>query len=334
MEGTLMKVFVTGGAGYVGSHCVKALIEAGHSVTVFDNLSKGHREAVHPSAGFVEGDLADTPLVGEVLRRERFDAVMHFAAFLNVGESVGQPLKYFRNNVSNTVELLEQMKQAEVRKLVFSSTCAVYGEPEDLPITEDETKSPINPYGETKLAMEWALQDCARAWGLGSTALRYFNASGAAADGSIGQDYKPTVHLIPVVLEVALGQRDVVKVFGSDYPTADGSCIRDYIHVEDLASAHVRALEQQPEGKAQAFNVGTGQGTSVFEVISAAREITGHAIPIEVSPRRPGDPPELYANADKIRHMLGWAPHYRDIRDIVASAWAWHSKHPEGYASS
>lgn len=326
-----MNVFVTGGAGYVGSHCVKALIAAGHAVTVYDNLSKGHRRAVDPRATFVEGDLADRLQVAALLREGSFDAVMHFAASLNVGESVHEPLMYFDNNVSNTVGLLKAMQEVGIKRLVFSSTCAVYGIPEELPITEDLPKAPINPYGETKLAMEWALADCAAAWGLGSTALRYFNASGAASDGSIGQDYKPTLHLIPVVLEAALGQRTAVKVFGSDYPTPDGSCIRDYIHVEDLADAHVRALETQEPGVTRAFNVGTGRGTSVFEVIAAAREVTGREIPVEVAERRAGDPPELYANADLIRHVLRWEAKHRAITSVIESAWRWHSTHPDGY---
>ncbi len=325
-----MKVFVTGGAGYVGSHCVKRLVAGGHAVTVFDNLSTGHRAAVDPQATLVEGDLADTGRIGELLGGG-FDAVMHFAAALNVGESVDEPLMYYRNNVANTIGLLEQMRDKGVRKLVFSSSCAVYGVPAELPITEDLPKAPINPYGETKLVMEWALRASASAWGLGSTALRYFNASGAAGDGSIGQDYRPTLHLIPVVLEVALGQRQKIAIFGTDYPTPDGTCVRDYIHVDDLAEAHLRALEALKEGQAEAYNVGTGQGQSVQEIISAAREITGHEIPVELSPRRPGDPPALYANASKIGEALGWEPRYRNIKDVISTAWHWHTAHPDGY---
>lgn len=326
-----MNVFVTGGAGYVGSHCVKRLIAAGHRVTVLDNLSKGHRAAVDPAAEFIEGDLADSRLVHETLAKGGFDGVMHFAASLDVGESVRKPLEYFENNVSNTITLLKHMQDLKLHRLVFSSTCAVYGVPEDLPITEDLPQQPINPYGMTKLSMEWALQCCATAWGLGSVSLRYFNASGAAADGSIGQDYRPTLHLIPVVLEVALGQREAVHVFGTDYPTADGSCIRDYIHVEDLAEAHLLALEGIELGRAEAFNVGTGQGHSVLEVIQAAREVTGHPIPLQTSPRRPGDPPELYANSDKLQRKLGWTPRYRDLEKVIATAWAWHQAHPNGF---
>ena len=326
-----MKIFVTGGAGYVGSHCVKRLVAAGHDVTVYDNLSHGHRSAVDPKAKFVEGDLADFEQLGELLRQD-FAAVMHFAACLNVGESVREPLMYYRNNVVNTIGLLEQMQAAGVQKLVFSSSAATYGEPETMPIVEDVPKTPINPYGETKLVMEWVLRACAEAWGLGATALRYFNASGATEDGSIGQDYRPAFHLIPVVLEVALGKREQIKVFGTDYPTPDGSCVRDYIHVDDLAEAHRLAIEAIRPAEFNAFNVGTGRGNSVLEVIAAAREVTGHPIPAELTDRRPGDPPELCADPSKIVAALGWKPKHTSIKDVVASAWRWHSSHPKGYA--
>ncbi|MBU0637720.1 MAG: UDP-glucose 4-epimerase GalE [Planctomycetes bacterium] len=326
-----MKLFVTGGAGYVGSHCVKRLVAAGHEVTVYDNLGAGHRQAVDPAATMIEGDLADTAKLTDVFAAGRFDALLHFAAFLDVGESVQEPLRYYRNNVINTIGLLECMKQAGIKRMVFSSSCATYGVPEDLPITEDLPKQPINPYGCTKLAMEWALQDSATAWGLGSMALRYFNASGAAADGSIGEDHRPEIHLIPLVLQVALGQRDVIKVFGTDYPTPDGSCVRDYVHVEDLAEAHLLAIEALEEGRAESYNVGTGNGNSVLEVIAAARDVTGHPIPIELVERRPGDPPELYANADKVRARLGWDPRYRELGPNIATAWRWHQAHPNGY---
>lgn len=327
-----MRVFVTGGAGYVGSHCVKRLVSAGHHVTVFDDLSAGHRPAVDPQAVFVQGDLADRAALAEYLRPGAFDAVMHFAALLNVGESVAQPLRYYRHNVVNTLNLLETMRDAGIRRLVFSSTCAVYGVPEDLPLTETLPRRPINPYGATKLAVEHMLEYSAGAWGLGSAALRYFNASGAAADGSLGEDHTPEVHLIPLVLQVALGQRERIHVYGGDYPTRDGSCVRDYVHVEDLAEAHLLALEALEEGRAEAFNVGTGNGTTVLEVIAAARSVTGHEIPAEVAPRRPGDPPELYACSDKIRERLGWTPRYRDIEAIIGTAWTWHRAHPHGYA--
>ncbi|RMF77639.1 MAG: UDP-glucose 4-epimerase GalE [Planctomycetota bacterium] len=326
-----MRIFVAGGAGYVGSHCVRRLVAAGHEVTVFDNLAAGHREAVDPKAAFVQGDLADRAAIDAVLSGGSFDAAMHFAAFLNVGESVFEPLKYYRNNVANTLNLLEAMRDAEVKRFVFSSTCAVYGEPEKLPIVEDLPKDPINPYGCTKLAVEWMLRDCGRAWGLGAVALRYFNASGAAADGTIGEDHDPEIHLIPLVLQVALGQRDHIKVFGTDYPTPDGSCIRDYIHVDDLAEAHLLAIENLEEGAFEAFNVGTGRGNSVLEIIEAARSVTGHEIPAEHVGRRAGDPPALYANSDRIRQRLGWSPRYTDVREIIQTAWRWHSAHPRGF---
>ncbi|MBN2448648.1 MAG: UDP-glucose 4-epimerase GalE [Phycisphaerae bacterium] len=329
-----MKVFVTGGAGYVGSHCVKRIVAAGHQVTVYDNLSKGHMQAVDPKAEFVRGDLADADKLGKLLRDGRYDAVMHFAAALDVGESVREPLWYFRNNVVNTIGLLEQMKATDIKRIVFSSTCAIYGVPEDLPITEDLPKNPINPYGLTKLTMERAFATCAEAWGLGSTSLRYFNASGAAADGSIGQDYQPVLHLIPVVLQVPLGQRKAVSVFGTDYPTPDGSCVRDYIHVEDLAEAHLLALEAVKEGRTEAYNVGTGRGHSVLEVIAAARAVTGHNIPVELGARRPGDPPELYSDPQKLRDTLGWMPRYREIEAVIETAWRWHSAHPDGFGKA
>jgi len=329
-----MRIFVTGGAGYVGSHCVKRVVAAGHDVTVFDNLAHGHREAVDPKAELVEGELADGERLRSLLAPGRFDAVMHFAAYLNVGESVHKPLMYYRNNVANTINLLEAMHAADIRRIVFSSTCAVYGVPERLPITEDLPKNPINPYGATKLAMEWLLRDSAVAWGLGSVALRYFNASGAAEDGSIGQDYQPPVHLIPIVLQVALGQREQILVFGDDYPTPDGTCIRDYIHVDDLAEAHRLAVEAIEPGQAEAFNVGTGRGASVLEIIECARRITGHPIPAKIAPRRAGDPPSLFANAEQLAKRLGWAPRHGDVADVVASAWRWHSAHPDGYSAA
>ncbi len=327
-----MRFFVTGGAGYVGSHCVRALVEAGHTVTVYDSLVYGHRAAVHPRASFIQGDLADSAKLREVLKAARYDGVLHFAAFLNVGESVREPLKYYRNNVAGTINLLDAMRSAEVRRLVFSSTCAVYGTPERLPIVEDLPKSPISPYGSSKLAVEWMLRDCAGAWGLGSIALRYFNAAGAAADGTLGEDHSPEVHLIPLVLQVALGQRDSIKVFGDDYPTPDGTCIRDYVHVEDLAAAHRAAIESVQPAVAEAFNVGTGVGTSVLELIEAARRITSHAIPAETVARRPGDPPALFADASRLRQRLSWAPAYRDAQSIVSTAWNWHRAHPHGFA--
>ncbi len=328
-----MKIFVTGGAGYVGSHCVRALCDAKHTVTVLDNLSNGHRVAVDKRATFIVGDIGDTSYVDRILAEGKFDGVMHFAASLEVNESVREPLKYFRNNVVHSVSLLESMQRHGVKRMVFSSTCATYGVPPRMPITEDMPQNPINPYGHTKLAMEWAMRDSAPAWGLGATALRYFNASGASADGSIGEDHDPESHLIPLVLQVALGQRKDIKVFGTDYPTRDGTCIRDYIHVEDLAEVHRIAIETQPEGLFRYYNVGTGEGVSVKELIDVARSVTGHAIPAVESPRREGDPPELYADPAKIRKELGWKPKYMDIRSTLETAWNWHRTHPKGYES-
>lgn len=326
-----MRLFVTGGAGYVGSHCVRALLAGGHQVTVFDNLSFGHRAALHPDAAFIKGDLADAGTLKDVLAAGHYDGVLHFAAFINVGESVSEPLKYYRNNVANTLNLFEAMQAAGVKRLVFSSTCAIFGEPATLPIHEDLPKSPINPYGASKLCVEYMMADCCAAWGLGATALRYFNASGAAPDGSIGEDHKPETHLIPLILQVALGQRANIKVFGNDYATPDGSCIRDYIHVADLGEAHRRAVEAIQPGHFECFNVGTGRGYSVLEVIEACRKVTNHAIPAEVVARRPGDPPSLYADPRKLRNELGWSANFTDIADVIRSAWKWHSSHPNGY---
>lgn len=326
-----MRVFVTGGAGYVGSHCVKLLCEHGHDVTVYDSLVAGHRKAVHPRAAFVRGDLADRELLRRSLA-DGFDAVMHFAAYLIVPESVSDPLKYYENNVVNTVGLLQAMQVEGVRKLVFSSTCATYGEVAEVPVTERAPQQPISPYGRTKLMMEWALRDSAGAWGLASTALRYFNASGAAADGSIGEDHDPEIHLIPIVLHVALGHRQAIQIFGTDYDTPDGTCIRDYVHVDDLAAAHLLAIQALPDtGRADAYNVGTGRGNSVREVVDASRRVTGHPIPAEEVERRPGDPPALYADPSRIRAELGWEPKYTDVESIIETAWRWHQAHPRGY---
>lgn len=326
-----MRILVTGGAGYVGSHCVRRLVRGGHALTVLDNLSAGHREAVDPKAEFVRADLADTAELERLFKTGRFEAVMHFAAFLNVGESVTQPLRYYRNNVANSINLLAAMEAGQVRRMVFSSSCAVYGEPRAVPITEDLPKNPISPYGASKLAVEWMLRDSAAAWGLGSVALRYFNAAGASSDGLIGEDHDPEVHLIPLVLQVALGRREQIKIFGTDYPTPDGTCIRDYIHVEDLAEAHLLAIEGLSEGKSEAFNVGTGRGHSVREIIDASRSVTGHAIPALETERRPGDPPALFANSDNLRSRYGWKARFHDVRAVIETAWKWHEARPHGY---
>ncbi|UCG34354.1 MAG: UDP-glucose 4-epimerase GalE [Phycisphaerales bacterium] len=327
-----MKVLVTGGAGYVGSHCLRVLLDRGHEAVVVDNLATGFRAAVDKRAVFVEADIGNEQAMLRLCEAHQFDAVMHFAACLDVAESVREPLKYFRNNVSNTAALLSVMQRCEIRKLIFSSTCAIFGAPPKVPITEDLPKTPISPYGQSKLCIEWMLEDCAQAWGLGSCALRYFNAAGASADASLGECHDPECHLIPIVLQVALGQRDKVLIFGTDYPTPDGTCIRDYVHVEDLAEAHLLAQSDLHPGEARHFNVGTGRGSSVSQIIEAARRVTGHPVPAEPAPRRPGDPPELYADPSRIKKNLGWQPRYTDIDEIVSSAWKWHRSHPTGYA--
>jgi UDP-glucose 4-epimerase len=325
-----MKVLLTGGAGYVGSHAAKLLQSKGHDIWVYDNLSEGHRAAV-PEGRLIEGDLHDLAKLTETLQGLHIEAVMHFAASCYVGVSVTNPAEYYHNNVVGTLSLLEAMRAAGVKKIVFSSTCATYGVPDIVPITEAEKQSPINPYGFTKLVIEHALADYSYAYGWGYAALRYFNASGAAEDGSIGEDHDPETHLIPLILDVALGKRENVKIFGEDYPTPDGTCIRDYIHVDDLATAHLAALERLKEGVALKLNLGTGQGASVLEVIEACRRVTGHAIPAVVSPRREGDPPALVADASLANDVLDWKPKYADIEAVVKSAWGWHKAHPEGY---
>ena len=326
-----MRILVVGGAGYIGSHAVRRLLAGGHEVRVLDNLLAGHREAV-PEGLLTVGDLMDRDGLGAILGAGAFDGVMHFAAHASVPESVADPAKYYRNNVVGSLNLLDAMRAAGVARIVFSSTAATYGIPAEVPIKESAPKQPINPYGFTKLVIETALADYARAYGLGFAALRYFNACGAAADGSIGEDHAPEHHLIPCILQVALGQRESVSIFGTDYPTPDGTCVRDYIHVEDLAEAHSLVLEQIRPGAGLTYNVATGTGYSVREVVEAARRVTGLPIPAVEKPRRDGDPPVLVASAEAIRRDLGWSPKYRDIEAIVGSAWAWHRQNPRGYA--
>jgi UDP-glucose-4-epimerase GalE len=325
-----MRILVTGGAGYIGSHTVKALLAKGHAVTAFDDLSAGHKQAV-PATNLVVGDLRDVDHLDHVLVVNRIEAVVHFAAHCYVGESVTDPAKYYVNNLLNSINLLERVRKHDVKRFVFSSTCATYGVPETVPIDESTRQRPINPYGNTKLAFEFALRDYAAAYGIGAVALRYFNAAGAAADGSIGENHDPETHLIPIVLQVALGKRPHVAVFGTDYPTPDGTCIRDYIHVDDLAEAHVLALEKMTPGQFAAFNVGTGLGHSVREVIRTAEAVTGKPIATVESARRPGDPAELVATASAIRKTFGWKPRYPDLETIVRHAWEWMRAHPGGH---
>jgi UDP-glucose 4-epimerase len=327
-----MNVLVVGGAGYIGSHAVKMLREAGHQVCVYDNLSRGHRAAVPPET-LIVGEVADRAKLVATMRDKRIDAVMHFAAFALVNESVSDPALYYRNNVVAALELLDAMREANVMRIVFSSTTATYGEPEVIPISEATLQQPINPYGFTKLVIERALIDYAAAYGLGFAALRYFNAAGAHPSGEIGEDHDPETHIIPIVLQVALGQRERITVYGDDYPTLDGTCVRDYVHVCDLADAHLRALNRLEAGKGICVNLGTGRGTSVREIVEACREVTGHAIPEVAGPRRAGDPPELIADARRAKSELGWEPQYADVRSIVETAWNWHQKHPRGYQS-
>jgi len=329
-----MQVMVAGGAGYIGSHAVKQLIEAGHQVVVVDNLFRGHRQAVHPQAKFYPLHLSDTRALADLLHKHSVDCVMHFAALAYVGESVADPLAYYDNNTAGTISLLEAMKEAEVTRLVFSSTCATYGEPTATPIVETMRQEPINPYGWSKWCVERILRDYGAAEGrFGYAALRYFNVAGAAADGSLGEDHDPETHLIPVVLQTVLGRREKVTVFGTDYPTPDGTCIRDYIHVSDLARAHLLALEALAPGNSSplVYNLGNGQGFSVREVVEVARKVTGHPVPVIESHRRAGDPAVLIASSEKIRRELGWQPRFPDLKTIVESAWQWHRTHPDGY---
>jgi UDP-glucose 4-epimerase len=328
---TSMRILVTGGAGYIGSHAVRLFLARGHDVWVFDNLSVGHRVAV-PADRLIVGDLAEVPRLDHALLLNRIEAVVHFAAWTYVGESVREPGKYYQNNVVNTLNLLECMRRNRIERFVFSSTAATYGVPKQVPITEDEPQQPINPYGAGKLVVERALADYAAAYGWSYAALRYFNASGASADGAIGEDHDPETHLIPLVLQTVLGQKPHIEVFGTDYPTPDGTCIRDYIHVEDLAEAHLLALERQQPGQGLRYNLGIGRGYSVREVIRTVEEVTGKQVAVKEGSRRPGDPPVLVASSEKIQRELGWRPRYTDLRPIVETAWNWHRTHPRGYA--
>jgi UDP-glucose 4-epimerase len=326
-----MHILVTGGAGYIGSVVTEELIRQGEQVTVYDNLSQGHRAAVHPQAEFIQGDLAHARAVSDLFAHHSFDAVMHFASYTLVGESMERPLQYVGDNVVNGLNLFQAMIDRGVRRFILSSTANLFDQPARIPIDEREQIVPGSPYGESKFILERALYWLDRIHGLRYAALRYFNAAGATTER--GEDHTPETHLIPLVLQVALGQRDQIQVFGSDYPTRDGTCVRDYIHVLDLAQAHILALHALDQGS-RTYNLGNGRGYTVREVIEAAREVTGHPIPAADGPRRPGDPPELVASSTKIREELGWQPRFPELRDIVHSAWNWHRAHPQGYAGS
>ena len=321
-----MKILVVGGAGYIGSVCAELLLDAGHEVSIFDNLSEGHRAAIDPRAEFIKCDLEDRQSVERLLERRRPEAVMHFAANALVGESMQNPSKYFRNNVANGLNLLDAMVEAGIQKIIFSSTCAIFGPPERVPIDETMPPRPINPYGESKLAFEKILRWYEQIHGLAFVSLRYFNAAGASA--RFGEDHRVETHLIPNVLKVALGEKPHVEIFGTDYETPDGTCIRDYIHIVDLAQAHILALDAT---KSDFYNLGTGGGASVREVIDACRKVTRSKIDIVEKPRRPGDPSRLIASSEKINRELGWKPQFQSLDAIIESAWKWHQKFPRGY---
>ncbi|MGI6041856.1 MAG: UDP-glucose 4-epimerase GalE [Candidatus Alectryocaccobium sp.] len=327
-----MAVLVLGGAGYIGSHTVYELIEAGKEVIVADNLQTGFRAAVHPKAKFYELDIRDKGALDTLFQAEKIDGVIHFAASSQVGESMKDPLKYYDNNLYGTMVLLKSMVEHDVDKIVFSSTAATYGEPERVPILENDKTNPTNCYGQTKLAMEQMMKWTEQAHGLRYVALRYFNACGAKLTGEIGEAHSPETHLIPLILQVPLGQRKAISIFGDDYPTKDGTCVRDYIHVTDLAQAHILALDYlMAGGSSDVFNLGNGVGFTVKEVIDVARKVTGDEIPAEIAPRRAGDPAQLIASSKKAIDILGWKPEYDSLETIVSSAWNWHKNHPKGY---
>ncbi len=327
-----MNVLVIGGAGYIGSHCVRQLSAAGHRAVVLDNLVFGHRAAVGAEVPFYQGDLGDAVFVGQVLEAEKIELVMHFAAFAFVGESVENPLKYYENNLAKPITLLKTMVTHGVGKFVLSSTCATYGVPAELPIVEDMPQNPINPYGQSKLDLENVLRATAVAHGLSFASFRYFNAAGAAQDGSIGEDHDPETHLIPLVIQAAMGQRKSTSIFGTDYPTPDGTCLRDYVHVDDLSRAHIAAIPHlEKPGQQLFYNLGTGKPQSVREVIDTVEKVSGLKVPVQEGPRRPGDPPSLYADSSKAQNELDWKIHHLDLETIIATAWNWHKTHPEGF---
>ncbi|MCI7612443.1 MAG: UDP-glucose 4-epimerase GalE [Selenomonadaceae bacterium] len=327
-----MSILVCGGAGYIGSHTVHQLVEKGEDVVIVDNLQTGHMGAVNPKAKFYKGDIREAEVLDRIFTENKIDAVVHFAANSLVGESMTNPLKYFNNNVYGMQVLLEAMVRHGIDKIVFSSTAATYGEPERIPIMEDDRTEPTNPYGQSKLIMEKMMKWVSLANGIRYVSLRYFNAAGAIEDGSIGEDHSPETHLIPLILQVPLGKRDHITVFGEDYPTPDGTCLRDYIHVLDLADAHVLAIDYlRRGGESNIFNLGNGQGFSVKEMIEAAREATGLDIKVEIGERRAGDPAQLIASSAKARQVLGWQPKFTDVKAVIGTAWKWHQQHPDGY---
>lgn len=330
-----MKILVCGGAGYVGSHAVKQLVKLGKDVVVVDNLQTGHSESVPTDVPLYVGDIRDAAFLENVFEKEAISSVIHFAANSLVGESMTKPLEYYHNNVFGALILLQTMEKFNVKHIVFSSTAAVYGEPKSIPIREDDVTNPTNPYGETKLAMEKMMKWADEAYGIKFVALRYFNVAGASLDATIGEDHEIETHLIPLVLQVPLNQRKHISVFGNDYETEDGTCIRDYIHVTDLADAHILALEYlKNENTSNVFNLGNGSGFSVKEIISAARIVTNHEIPTIMAERRAGDPAVLIASSEKAKTILGWEPNFTNIQDIIETAWIWHEKHPTGYKGS
>lgn len=327
-----MSILVCGGAGYIGSHTVYKLIEQGRDVVIIDNLQSGHMDAVHPYAKFYKGDIRDAAILDKIFTENKIESIVHFAANSLVGESMINPLLYFNNNVYGMQVLLESMVKHNIKNIVFSSTAAVYGEPKKIPILEDDETNPTNTYGETKLTMEKMMKWCNKAYGINYVALRYFNAAGSLGDGTIGEDHNPESHLIPLILQVPLGKRESITVFGNDYNTPDGTCLRDYIHVLDLADAHIKAVEYLENVKeSNVFNLGNGVGFSVKEMISAAEEVTGQNINVVIGERRAGDPAQLIASSDKARHLLGWVPQYTDVKKIINDAWSFHTAHPNGF---
>lgn len=327
-----MKILVTGGAGYIGSHTVKEIINNGDNVIVFDNLSYGHKQAISKKAKFIKGDLNNQKLIEKILKREKIEAVLHFAGFIQVGESVKNPLKYYKNNFYNSIHLLEAMKNTSVKYLIFSSSAGVYGQPEKMPIKENDSKDPINTYGRTKLIIEYALKSYDEAFGIKFIILRFFNAAGASSNSEIGEDHDPETHIIPLIIRAALGQFDEFKIFGNDYKTPDGTCVRDYIHVEDIARAHLQGLRYlRQKNQSDIFNIGIGKGFSNQQLVDAVKKISGVDFKVSFGPRRQGDPDELVADSSRAREMLNWQPKYDNIESIIETAWNWHKNHPKGF---